>query len=93
MGKGVYRLGRIMDVHPDAHNVVRTVTVGMRRVDRRESALPYVPKPLEQIRLGVQRICVICPIEDQKDVSDGEVVGQNGAASKVVTVGNAADRS
>ena len=68
-----------MAVHPDAHNVVRTVTVGMRRVDRRELALPYVPKELEERRLGVQRICVICPVEDQIDVADGRVVGQNGA--------------
>ena len=49
----------------DAHGRVRTVTVGMRRKDVREAALPYVPKQLDEITLGVQRIAVICPVEEQ----------------------------
>ena len=37
----------------------------MRRRDAREAALPYVAKPLDEIKLGVQRLAVILPIEDQ----------------------------
>ena len=65
IGKGDYRLGRIMSVRPDCHNVVRTVVIGLRKRDVREKPLPYVPKALEEVELGVQRVCVICPIEEQ----------------------------
>jgi hypothetical protein len=65
VGKGTYRLGRVLAVHPDSHGVVRTVTVGMKKTDKREKALPYVPRALEEIKLGVQRIAVICPVEEQ----------------------------
>jgi len=46
VGKGTYRLGRVLEVHPDAHNVVRTVTVGLKHLDKREAALLYMPRPL-----------------------------------------------
>ena len=71
VGKGEYRLGRVLQVHPDSHNVVRTVTVGMRGKDR---ARPYIPKALDEHTLGVQRVAVICPIEEQvasNDTVDG----------------------
>ena len=64
VSKGTYKLGRITDVHPDAHGRVRTVTVGMRGKDASSNAT-YVPKALEKHRLGIQRIPVICPAEDQ----------------------------
>ena len=67
VGKGTYRLGRVLEVHPDAHNVVRTVTVGLKHLDKREAALLYMPRPLERHVLGVQRICVICPVEEQDE--------------------------
>ena len=65
IGKADYRLARILDVHPDEHGIVRTVTVGMRRRDKRETGMPYQPRPLERIKLGVQRLAVICPVEMQ----------------------------
>ena len=61
-------------MHPDIHGRVRTVTVGLRRRDKREAILPYRPKPLDEMTLGVQRIVVICPVEDQ--VEDGNSVGE-----------------
>ena len=66
IGKGDYRLARVLQVHPDPHGVIRTVTVGMRRRDSRENALPYVHRPLEEIKLGVQRLVVVCPKEEQQ---------------------------
>ena len=65
VGKGTYRLGRVTSVHPDSHGVVRTVTVGMRKTDKREKLLPYVAKPLVEVKLGIQRVAVICPVEEQ----------------------------
>ena len=46
--------------------------VWMRKTDKREKMLPYVPKALVEIKLGVQRIAVICPVEEQVD-SDNRV--------------------
>ena len=77
VGKGIYRLGRVLDTHPDEHGVVRTVTVGMRKIDKREKLLPYVPKPLAEIRLGIQRIAVIWPVEEQVP-SDNRVQAREG---------------
>ena len=65
VAKGVYRLGRVVAVLPDVHGRVRTVTVGMRPKNAREDVLPYVPKALEEITVGVQRIAVIFPVEEQ----------------------------
>ena len=69
VGKGIYKLGRITKVHPDSHGIVRTVSVGMRGKDS-DKPLPYVPRPLREIKLGVQRVAVICPIEEQ--ITDSE---------------------
>ena len=56
----------------NSQHVVRTVTVGMRQRDKREPALPYVYKPLQELTLGVQRIAVIFPIEEQQSgLNDG----------------------
>ena len=65
LGKGEYRLGRVVGVHPDCHGVVRTVTVGMKKNDKKEPALPYISKALDEVTVGVQRVCVICPVEKQ----------------------------
>ena len=70
IGKGIYRLGRILETYPDAHDRVRTVKVGLRKRDSRETSLPYVGKPLEEVILGIQRIAVICPVEEQIDEAE-----------------------
>ena len=70
LGKGHYKLGRVLRTHPDPHGRVRTVTVGLRARGK-DNDLPYIPKPLDEHKLGVQRVAVICPIEEQ-------VVGANG---------------
>ena len=83
VGKGEYRLGRILRVHPDNHGIVRTVTVGLRGKDRSVGTLPYVPKPLEEITLGIQRVAVICPAEEQMELVEptGSVIEEDGVAS------------
>ena len=50
----------------------------MRPRDRRESSLPYTPKPLEKLTVGVQRVVVVYPVEQQEAVGGGRdgVTGQ-----------------
>ena len=47
--------------------------MGMRRTDKREKLLPYQPKPLVEVKLGVQRVAVICPVEEQSGLAEPEV--------------------
>ena len=76
VGKGIYKLGRVLTAKPDCNGIVRTVTVGVRRSDVREPADTYVPKGLQEITLGVQRVAVLCPVEEQGDkVPGSNVVG------------------
>ena len=65
VSKGDFGLARVLRVQKDSHGRVRTVVVGMRGKDRAERLLPYVPKPLQELRIGVQRLAVICPAEEQ----------------------------
>ena len=69
LGAGVYRLGRILRTCPDAHGRVRTVVVGMRKRIRDKGA-DYAPAKLEEHTLGIQRIAVICPVEEQTLVDE-----------------------
>ena len=73
IGTGDYRLGRILKTFPDAHGIVRTVVVGMRRRSK-EKPTEYVPGKLEEHVLGIQRVAVICPVEEQA-VMDGDARG------------------
>ena len=75
VSKGEYKLGRVTKVYPDCNGIVRTVTVGFRKTNAREPLLPYVSKMLEEVMVGVQRVCVICPVEEQA-LGGGE---ENGA--------------
>ena len=84
LGKGDYKLGRILRVREDVHGVVRTVVVGIRGKDRSAGTMPYVPKPLDEISVGVQRVAVIAPVEDQVDMSEGD--GERDAAVESVRV-------
>ena len=67
VSKGRYRLARVTQVHPDSVGRVRTVTVGMRPRQAKEKPLPYKPK-ITEFEVGVQRLVVILPIEEQDQV-------------------------
>ena len=32
VGKGTYRMGRVLAIHPDKHGAVRTMTLGMTKI-------------------------------------------------------------
>ena len=82
-GKGEYRLGRIVEVYPDVNSNVRTVKVGMRKRDQCEKLMPYLPKLLQEIEVGVQRIAVICPVEEQMELGDGIRCGKENVENEV----------
>ena len=54
----------------DHKGLVRTVTVGMRPRDSREKSLPYKSKKLKALRLAVQRLILICPAVEAKQLLD-----------------------
>ena len=60
-----YRVGRIIDVHPDPSKLVRTVTVAYRKRDAREDPKVYKSKPLTQEKMAVQRLSLLVPVEEQ----------------------------
>ena len=59
IGPGEYRLARVSQLHPDSEGVVRTVTVAVKARRRRKSL------HTEKIRMAVQRLCVLLPLEEQ----------------------------
>ena len=61
-----YRLGRVVDTHPDNHGITRTVTVAVRDrkgLDKEPASVCRTTKAI--VRTGVQRIVVLLPVEEQ----------------------------
>ena len=52
------------EVFPDKDGLVRTVKIGYRRRDKRESSEVYSKKPLTIESVGVQRLSLLLPISD-----------------------------
>ena len=61
--KNDYRLAKVLEVHPDRRNLVRTVTVGYRRRNKNESAREYKSRPLVKEKVSVQRLSLLVPID------------------------------
>ena len=65
----VWQLGRVTEVHPDDHGLVREVTVATKKGNKKKDSSPeYSPRPLLYRRLAVQRLAVILPAEEQGDL-------------------------
>ena len=68
---GTFRLGIVEQVEVDDDGLVRTCTVGYRLVRSdlppEEQRLYYKGLKYKQIRVPVQRLCVILPIEEHKE--------------------------
>ena len=68
LGKGQYRMCRVVEIEPDQNGLVRSVTVEFRPKDVRQKGLPYISKELVQDRVSVQRLVLLhpasTPIED-----------------------------
>ena len=69
-----WKLAKVEEVFPDQHGVVRTCTVVFRPKHKGDKILPYKVKPLQELRIAVQRLCVLLPIEEQtrSDAKKGE---------------------
>ena len=63
LGKDAYRLCVVKEVEFDSKELVRTCHVGMRPRDAREATLPYKSKKLVIMKVPVQRLVVICPVD------------------------------
>ena len=70
---GTYKLGRVSSVEIDADGLVRTCTVAYRlvRSDLPPEELRFYYKGLKykEIRVPVQRLCMILPVEEQENSS------------------------
>ena len=65
-GPASFKLCRVVEVHPDEGGVVRTVEVALWRKDGREDGRSvYSPKPLQVMTVGVQRLAMMVPVEEQ----------------------------
>ena len=61
---GTYRLGRVTSVELDSDNLVRTCTVAYRLITSSNSdTLDGITR--KEIRLPVQRLVLILPVEEQ----------------------------
>ena len=65
LGRGDFRLGRVLEVFPDEEGIVRTVTLGLRRRrgQRAEGRLEC-KQGLEETSMAVQRLVVLVPREE-----------------------------
>ena len=67
--KDDYRLAKVLETFPDQKGLVRSVRVGYRRRDRRETGQEYKSKPLTEEIVAVQRLSVLLPKSEQNSLS------------------------
>ena len=65
-----YRLALVLNVFPDKDSLVRTVEIGYRRRDKRESSEVFWKKPLSTEKIGVQRLSLLIPVCDNGDYEE-----------------------
>jgi hypothetical protein len=76
-----YRYCRVDDVHPDQDGVVRNVTVSLRCRNSREKLLLYQARKPMKMKVGIQRLSLICPqeeIQNQLNAASGNEVPEEG---------------
>ena len=85
LGKGQYRIARVLKVDKDGKGLVRTATVEMRPKDAREKSLPYKSKTLFKMVVAIQRLVMICPEENVPKLLDVDrVIGGDPATTQDV---------
>ena len=62
---GDYRRGRIVDTFPDDQGHVRTVLVQLYRPDNRRQPDAYTGEGQVNVRMAIQRLVVLIPVEEQ----------------------------
>ena len=65
LGKSKYRIAKVVKIHPDPHNNVRTVTIALRDRTKARKELPEIANaPQTEMIVGVQRLVVLLPVEE-----------------------------
>ena len=59
-----YKDSRMNRVETDDKGLVRTAWVLMRPRDSREKSFPYRSKKLVSLKVGIQRLVLICPADN-----------------------------
>ena len=77
VGKADYRISRVDRVETDDKGLVRTAWVLMRPRDSREKSLPYRSKKLVSMKVGIQRLVLICPAEMVEDELRNDAESEN----------------
>ena len=72
--KPVYRMGLVTKVHLDESDppLVRTVIVQVRPQSKADRGKPYISKVMEELTVPVQRLVVLCAVEDRDKVPMAE---------------------
>ena len=65
--KARYKLCIVSVILPHDDGTVRTVRVKYRASQKKEDALPYIPRPLTELEVAVQRLVLIQAVEDLED--------------------------
>ena len=64
VGKGDYRLCKVVEVHPDKKGLVHTGSVAFRPPSSKEKSLPYTSKELKEMKVGLTRLVLVCPADN-----------------------------
>ena len=76
--RGKYRVCRVLKIKKSSDELVRTVTVGLR--DRRKTFTDpknirkYFPAPLAELQVGVGRLVLLVPVEEQSEENKNKEV-------------------
>ena len=70
VGMADYRLCKVNEVDMDIKGLVRNVMVLMRPTDSREKSFPYKSKVLVTLEVSIQRLVLICPVEQVRNEWD-----------------------
>ena len=79
--KDDYRLAKVLETFPDQKGLVRSVRVGYRRRDKRDSGQEYKSKPLTEEIVAVQRLSVLLPKSEQNYLSSPDSCGESARSS------------
>ena len=74
VGHHEWRIAMVTAAKADEDGVVRTVTVGFRPRNKRDTGKPYVSKTAQQLEIGVQRFAVLMAAEEVQEMKGEEIV-------------------
>ena len=95
---GDYRLGRVVSVEIDPDSMVRTVTVKYSLIQHlpEKERSSYKGVTVKYIRVAVQRLVLIVPVEEQEDfqgISEEDIKKVNSLSSQKVKITSTSSKS